>query len=128
MLQHCAFAVAQAITLVVTYTPVSMATYTTLLSFGSTTTAFAGAFGRFAVTLTQLAAPSVDRYTVGELNPMIVAYTVRPVGSFGSSEMPETSNPPGLNRPTFAVSFVTVPAVTSVHGVAPLARFPWVVL
>src|SRR5665213_1388596 len=99
MLQQ--FAVEQVAICVVTYTPVSSATYIVFASFGSNISAFAGASGRFALTFSQCAPKSVERYTCGDEvnalpNPMIVAYTVAPVRSCGSTVTEETSKPNGL--------------------------------
>ena len=76
----------------------SIATYTVFASFGSTTTLFAGAFGRLLLMLVQCAPPSIERYTCGAFiplpaKPITVAYTVSPVASCASATTDETSKP-----------------------------------
>ena len=71
---------------VVKYTPWSVATYTVFAFCGSMARLLAGAMGKFAVMLFQVAPPFVERYTTwsfssGPSMPATVTYTVLPVGS-----------------------------------------------
>src|SRR5215469_8052655 len=82
------------------------------------TTALAGDCGRLDVMFVQLAPASVDRYTCGmNPKPLIVAYTVAPLGSCGSAATEETSKCAGLNRFALEESLFTGLSAASVQAV-----------